>query len=99
MKYTCVLDFGAIEIDGIEADNEIEARETAMIAFRPVFDNIDSSIIKTTINEKKTRPLIVTKLKVSDAPKRKHPRRAFFKEQEEKCKRVVRNAEREFGEL
>lgn len=98
MRYVCSLDFGALEIEGIEANNEAEATQIALKTFRPAILSIDERSIKATVTDKKTRPLIVTKLTISNAPKRRHSRRVLFKEQEEKCKRVVRNAEREFGE-
>ena len=59
--YSCSLNFGVLELDGIKASDEIEARQIAMKTFSPVLESIDEKSIKIAVMEKKTRPLLSVK--------------------------------------
>lgn len=96
-KYNCSLDFGMLELEGIEANSEREAREIAMKTFSPVLKNIDRDSIKIAVVEKKTKPLLLDRRSFPESFNitkiRDRTRKQFFEEQERLCKLVVRNAE------
>ena len=101
--YSCSLNFGVLELDGIKASDEIEARQIAMTTFSPVLESIDEKSIKIAVMEKKTRPLLSVK---KNSPEgfdieeiRNKSRKRFFERQERLCKQVVRNADIEVGSL
>jgi hypothetical protein len=89
--YSCSLHFGAIEIEGIEATNESEAKSIAMRAFRPAIESIDERSIRVAVREKKVTPLISVKLNVSRRKKKLPPMELH----EKVCKEIVRIAEME----
>jgi hypothetical protein len=90
--YSCSLHFGTLELEGIEANNEREAREIAMKAFNPVLQSIDEKSIRIAIMEKKTKPIIVYRPTGFESMKRKPSPRTF---QERVCKEIARMAEME----
>lgn len=90
--YRCSLDFGVLEMDGIEADSEAEAREKAMKSFRPVLLGIDGSDIRMEVRKSKERPLINVKLDSFKIQEKKAPLGVFLR-RVELCKIVARNAE------
>ena len=90
--YSCSLHFGTLEIWGIEADGEMEARQKAMNCFRPALLGIDERNIEVKAQEKDIVPVIIEpriKLKVL---RRKHARRPTTTEI---CKRIGKMAEAE----
>jgi hypothetical protein len=89
--YCCSLHFGAIEIEGIEANNENEARSIAMRSFRPAIESIDERSIRVAVREKKMTPLISMKLNVSGRKKKLPPMELH----ERVCKEIVMIAELE----
>ena len=91
--YSCSLHFGILELEGIEASNESEAREIAMKTFRPAIDSIDENSIRIAIREKKMTPLISVKLNVSRKKKKFPP----MEIQEKVCKEIARIAGQEIG--
>ncbi|MCL4447850.1 MAG: hypothetical protein M0Z77_08260 [Thermoplasmatales archaeon] len=99
--FSCSLDFGVLELEGIEARSEKEAREIAMKTFSPVLKDIDEDSIKIAVIEKKTRPLLSDKRRFPESfditKIRNKSRRRFYDQQERLCKLVVRNAEIETG--
>jgi hypothetical protein len=99
--FSCSLDFGVLELEGIEANSEKEAREIAMKTFSPVLKDIDEDSIRIAVIEKKTRPLLSVKGSSSESfdieKIRKKSRKRFFEEQERLCKLVAKSAEIETG--
>jgi hypothetical protein len=93
MRYTCSLDFGVIEVEGIEASSESEARTIAMKTFRPAIDSIDENSIRIAVREKKMTPLISVKFDVS----KRRKKLTNTKRAEERCKEIARIADREIG--
>ena len=88
--YICSLDFGVLELEGIEANNESEAREIAMKTFNPVLQSIDETSIKIAVTEKKTKPIIVNRVTGFELMKKKVSPKTF---QERICKEIARMAE------
>ena len=93
MRYTCSLNFGAIEVDGIEASNESEAKSIAMKTFRPAIESIDENSIRVAVREKKMTPLISFKFDVSKRKKKL----TDTKIAEKRCKEIARIADKEIG--
>ena len=88
--YICSLHFGTLEIWGIEADGEMEARQKAMNCFRPALLGIDERNIEVKAQEKEITSVIKDpriKLKTSG---KKHARRFTTTEI---CKRIGKMAE------
>ena len=88
--YSCSLDFGVLELEGIEANNEREASEIAMRTFNPVLQSIDEKSIRTAVMEKKTKPIIVHRPTGFELMKKKVSPKTF---QERVCKEIARMAE------
>ncbi len=97
MRYNCSLDFGALEIDGIEANSREEAREIAMKSFKPVILAIDETSIRATAGERKRRPIIVTRPNTLEQAKRKESSKEIFERRVKLCRLVAKNAELETG--
>ncbi|MCL4447077.1 MAG: hypothetical protein M1556_01460 [Candidatus Thermoplasmatota archaeon] len=97
--YSCKLHFGTLDIEGIEADNEDDARQKAMERFRDALTSVDKSSIN--VNVKETEPLPVIRDPKIDPKffKLRKKRRVKRKTKREVCLEIARIAELEVSDL
>ena len=93
--YSCSLHFGTLDIGGIEADSEVEAREKAMERFRNALSSVDENSINVKVKENTPLPVVRSPLIDPQFFKVRKSRKAKEKTRMKVCREIVKIAEME----